>query len=149
MAYQGSHLFASLAIRVGLSIDQLNFLIAEGVALFIGILIRKYVRPKGNNVLKRHLICSLIGFLLALFCYGRSMIHLVIQSSITYSLLLYSPRRYVHLISFVFAMGYLSCMHIYRLIYEYGQYTLDVTGYLSYCLTSLFLKSTILISYEF
>ena len=133
MIYQGSQLFASLSSRVGLSADQLNFLIAEGVALFIGIFIRKYVRPRGNNVLKRHLICSLTGFLLALFCYGRSMVHLIIQSSISYSLLLYSPRRYVHMISFAFAMGYLSCMHIYRLVYEYGIYTLDVTGYFFYC----------------
>ncbi len=26
-------------------------------------------------------------------------------------------------------MGYLSGLHIYRLIYDYGNYTLDITGY--------------------
>jgi hypothetical protein len=26
-------------------------------------------------------------------------------------------------------MGYLSFLHIYRLIYDYGNYTLDISGY--------------------
>jgi len=29
---------------------------------------------------------------------------------------------------FVFAMGYLSALHIYRQTYDYGNYTLDITG---------------------
>jgi len=29
---------------------------------------------------------------------------------------------------FAWAMGYLCCGHIYRLVYDYGGYTLDITG---------------------
>ena len=29
---------------------------------------------------------------------------------------------------FVVSMGYLAVMHIYRQIYDYGGYTLDITG---------------------
>ena len=28
----------------------------------------------------------------------------------------------------MFAMGYMSAIHIYRQIYDYGNYTLDITG---------------------
>ena len=33
-----------------------------------------------------------------------------------------------HVVAFIFAMLYLSCNHVYRQVYDYGSYTLDVTG---------------------
>lgn len=37
---------------------------------------------------------------------------------------------YFFRVTFVFAIAYLSGLHIHRMIYEYGEYTLDITRYL-------------------
>ncbi|CAF3579353.1 unnamed protein product [Rotaria sp. Silwood1] len=55
-SYRGSHIFNFAAKRTGLPIDQFNFLIAEILALIFAICFRRYLPPKPNNVLKRHLI---------------------------------------------------------------------------------------------
>jgi len=35
----------------------------------------------------------------------------------------------MQLLVFVASLGYLCVGHVYRLIYDYGGYTLDITGY--------------------
>lgn len=93
-----------------------------------GFLFRSYLKPCPQNTLRRHLVAILWGIILGHFCFGRHMWHLFFQTFVSYLALEFCPRRYVHLFTFVFAMGYLSGLHIYRLITDYGSFTLDITG---------------------
>ena len=127
-SYQGSEILGFLSKAAGLPIDQFNFLTSQLLAILIGLLFRKYLPPCPQNTLKRHLVAILVGFLLGHFCYGRQMWHLFFQGFVCYLALDFCPRKYVHLFIFVFSMGYLSALHIYRQIYDYGNYTLDITG---------------------
>jgi len=128
MVYQGSHALKFVADTVGLPLDQFNFLVVQFVALISGFLFRRYMRPCPKNTLKRHLVAILWGILLGHFCFGRQMWHLFCQAFVAYLLLMFVPRKYVHLAVFFFSMAYLSGLHIYRMIYDYGNYTLDITS---------------------
>jgi hypothetical protein len=55
-SYRGSHIFSFAAKYVGIQIDQFNFLLSEILALIFAICFRRYLPPKPNNLIKRHLI---------------------------------------------------------------------------------------------
>ena len=38
-------------------------------------------------------------------------------------------KKWMPVLVFVVAMGYLAICHIYRMVLDYGGYTLDITGY--------------------
>ncbi|CAF0779940.1 unnamed protein product [Rotaria sordida] len=126
--YRGSHIFSFAAKRTGLPIDQFNFLTAEILALIFAICFRNYLPPKPNNLLKRHLIASLLGIALGQLCFGSQIWHLILQSCISYLMLCIIPRKHSYKVVFVFCMAYMSAIHIHRIIYDYGNYTLDISG---------------------
>lgn len=128
MGYQGSRLLEFIADSAGIQIDQFNFFLSQIIALVSGLFFRSYLKPCPQNTLRRHLIAILWGIILGHFCFGGQMWHLFFQAFVSYLTLEFCPRRYVHLVAFVFNMGYLSGQHIYRLIYDYGNYTLDITS---------------------
>jgi hypothetical protein len=103
-------------------------MISQIIAIIVGLLFRSYLKPCPQNTLKRHLVALLVGMLLGHFFYGRQMWHLFFQAIVSYLALELCPRRYVHLVVFFFSMGYLSGLHIYRILYDYGNYTLDISG---------------------
>lgn len=127
-SYSGSRIFEFVANGTGLPLDQLNFMLCQFVAIISGLVFRKYLKPCPQNTLRRHLVALLWGIVLGHFCFGKQMWHLFFQAFVSYLALEFCPRRYVHLFTFVFAMGYMSAIHIYRQIYDYGNYTLDITG---------------------
>jgi len=126
--YQGSFLFASIANAAGLPIDQFNFLFSEFFALFLAVLFRKFLPAKPSHTFIRHVVASILGIALGFFCFGTPIYHIFLQSSIVYALLYFLPASHSHLVVFVFSMIYMSAVHIHRLIYDYGNYTLDVSG---------------------
>ena len=128
MYYQGSRLLSPISSALDVPIDQINFVFTELFAVIVGLLFRKYLPPSPKNTLKRHLVEISIGLSLDYFCYGINFIHVVLQSFVSYLLILYAPRNYVHLLVFFFTMGYLTIMHIQRQIYDYGHYTVEVSG---------------------
>ncbi|CAF3143433.1 unnamed protein product [Rotaria socialis] len=126
--YRGSHIFSFAAKRTGLGLDQFNFLIAEILAFIFAICFRRYLPPKPNNLIKRHLIASLLGIALGQFCFGSQIWHLIVQSCVSYLMLCIIPPKHSFKVIFVFCMIYMSAIHIHRLIYDYGNYTLDISG---------------------
>lgn len=128
MTYAGSQIFRFISDRAGLPLDQLNFMISQIIALIAGLLFRSYIKPCPKNTLRRHLVALLLGIVLGHFCFGKQMWHLFFQAFVTYLLLEFCPRKYVHISTFVFCMGYLSFVHIHRQIYDYGNFTLDISG---------------------
>lgn len=126
--YAGSRIFQFASDATGIPLDQFNFMICQLVAIISGLLFRSYLKPCPKNTLKRHLVTLLWGIALAHFCFGKSMWHMFFQAFVIYLSLEFCPRRYVHIFSIVFGMGYLSAVHIHRQIYDYGNYTLDISG---------------------
>ncbi|CAF0827506.1 unnamed protein product [Didymodactylos carnosus] len=126
--YKGSHIFKYFSKFTGLPLDQFNFILAQTLALIIAICFRRYLPPKPENVLKRHLLGALIGIAIGQFCFGQQIWHLIVQSCVSYLMLFMLKPKYSYLVVFVFCILYLSFIHIHRLIFDYGNYTLDISG---------------------
>ncbi|KAJ8321692.1 hypothetical protein KUTeg_000163 [Tegillarca granosa] len=112
--YVGSRIFQSIADAFGLPIDQFNFLACMLFGLGFGFYFRDALSPRRTSVVNRHIIDQLW--------------HLVALSTVCYAVMMFGPRHLIHKIVFVISMGYVCTLHIYRQYYDYGGYTLDVTG---------------------
>lgn len=126
--YDGSQVLWSLTDVTGLPIDQINFLASQFIALVLGYVYREYAGPDKASANQRHLIQVLIGIPLTYFCFGRQILHLITQSIICFLLLRFLEPGIMEKAVFMAAMAYLCICHIYRTIYDYGGYTLDITG---------------------
>ncbi|CAF1375050.1 unnamed protein product [Rotaria sp. Silwood1] len=127
-SYTGSRLFTPVANILGLSIDQFNFLFAELLSLIFAICFRRFLPPKQSNILSRHLVVSFLGIAICHFCFGSQIWHIIVQSSVTYLMFYVIHPKHSYLVIFIFCMIYMSAVHIHRLIYDYGNYTLDISG---------------------
>ncbi|CAL1538713.1 unnamed protein product [Lymnaea stagnalis] len=126
--YGGSLLLKPLADAIGLPIDQINFLVCQLVALTLAFPFRSYLSVEKVGVKARHIVETVVGILLTLFCFGNQIWHLLFQSVVSYICLAFGGKTYSHGLVFTFSMVYLSVCHIYRQVYDYGGYTLDITG---------------------
>ena len=100
-----------------------------------------------NSFLQESLVfilASFLGVALGYFCFGTQIWHLIAQSSIVYFMLYFVPPKHSYLVIFAFCMIYMSAgeslsqvqtahclaplVHIHRVIYDYGNYTLDISG---------------------
>jgi len=58
----------------------------------------------------------------------RQIIHLMAQSIICFVLMHFLEPGIMEIAVLIVAMAYLCICHSYRMIYDYGGYTLDITG---------------------
>ncbi|PVD32266.1 hypothetical protein C0Q70_07699 [Pomacea canaliculata] len=126
--YAGSQLLMPLVSVVGLPLDQLNFLVCQCAALALAIPFRKVLSPSTTKPSVRLIVELVAGLALALFCFGYQVWYLIVQSTISYFVMMFGSPQWSHKVVFVFCIIYLSVAHIYRQIYDYGGYTLDITG---------------------
>ncbi|XP_059166202.1 lysophospholipid acyltransferase 2-like isoform X2 [Physella acuta] len=84
--------------------------------------------PEKVGANTRHVVETLVGVILTVFCFGMQIWHLMAQSLVSYVFLAYGGKKHSHTFVFLFSMLYLSICHIYRQVYDYGGYTLDITG---------------------
>jgi len=61
-------------------------------------------------------------------CVCSQVVHLAVQSFVCLLMMHMLRPGVMEKAVFAWAMGYLCCGHIYRLVYDYGGYTLDITG---------------------
>ncbi|GFS18165.1 lysophospholipid acyltransferase 2 [Elysia marginata] len=106
----------------------INFLACQLVALCVAFPFRSIFSVEKVGSKTRHYIETGVGMLLTLFCFGYQIWHLIVQSMVSYAVMAYGGRRFSHALVFAFSMIYLSVCHIYRQVYDYGGYTLDITG---------------------
>ncbi|ELU07319.1 hypothetical protein CAPTEDRAFT_24585, partial [Capitella teleta] len=106
----------------------LNFLVCQLVALLLGFPFRSVLAPEKTSTHVRHLVQIAIGIPMCYFCFGSQMLHYLISSLVCYGLMVSMKPGIMEKAVFVVSMGYLAVMHIYRQVYDYGGYTLDITG---------------------
>ncbi|XP_069053348.1 lysophospholipid acyltransferase 2b isoform X3 [Lepisosteus oculatus] len=106
-----------------------NFVVCQLFALLTAFWFRLYLHPSKTSTFVRHVVATLLGFYLALFCFGWYALHFLIQSGITYSMMIFSGVENMHKYCFVAALGYLSFCQITRVyVFDYGLYSADFTG---------------------
>ncbi|VEL16404.1 unnamed protein product [Protopolystoma xenopodis] len=127
--YTGSRLFDPLSQLVGVSLDQINFVLVCLATLCLGLVMRRWFAPPRYSAHARATLEILFGVMLVSFCFGQQLRVLLLQSAIAYVFLLIIPnRRTAAVVVTAWSMLYLSAVHLCRLHYDYGGYTLDISG---------------------
>ncbi|XP_014609872.1 PREDICTED: lysophospholipid acyltransferase 1 [Polistes canadensis] len=126
--YDGFRTFSWFADFVGLPIDQANFVITQFIALLLAGLFRSSLSHKVVKPATRHWFGLTIGLALGYFCFGRQAIHLVGLPVFCYTAMRTQNAACMQRAVLVVALAYLSTIHIHRQLYDYGSYTLDITG---------------------
>lgn len=126
--YDGSRFLRPITEFTGLPIDQANFLACQLFALAVGFVYREYFGPHRVSPFSRHIVQIAIGIPLTYFCFGRQIIHLIAQSVVCFILMRFLEPGIMEKVVLVAAIAYLCICHSYRTIYDYGGYTLDITG---------------------
>ncbi|XP_053057238.1 lysophospholipid acyltransferase 2 isoform X3 [Acinonyx jubatus] len=125
----GSTLLQPLSNAVQLPIDQVNFVVCQLFALLAAVWFRTYLHSSKTSCFIRHVVATLLGLYLALFCFGWYALHFLVQSGISYCIMIIIGVENMHKYCFVFALGYLTVCQITRVyIFDYGQYSADFSG---------------------
>ncbi|XP_069764066.1 lysophospholipid acyltransferase 1 isoform X2 [Narcine bancroftii] len=99
----GSRVLHPLSVFLNVPLDQVNFAVCQLFALLAAFGFRLYLSPSRAGPVVRHVVMTMIGICLAIFCFGWY--------------------------SFVAAMGYLTVCQISRVyIFNYGLLSTDFSG---------------------
>uniref|UniRef100_A0AAY4AKV8 Uncharacterized protein n=1 Tax=Denticeps clupeoides TaxID=299321 RepID=A0AAY4AKV8_9TELE len=125
----GSAALRPLSELVNLPLDQVNFVVCQLFALATAFWFRLYLHPSKTSPFIRHVVATLLGFYLALFCFGWYALHFLVQSGLTYGIMIFAGVEHMHKYCFVLALGYLTFCQITRVyVFDYGMYSADFTG---------------------
>ncbi|KAM4625390.1 lysophospholipid acyltransferase 2 [Polymixia lowei] len=125
----GSTLLQPISEIINLPLDQVNFVVSQLFALLTAVWFRLYLHPSKTSPFIRHVVATLLGFYLALFCFGWYALHFLVQSGLSYSLMVFAGLEHMHKYCFIVALGYLSFCQITRVyVFDYGMYSADFTG---------------------
>uniref|UniRef100_A0A3B4CN89 Membrane bound O-acyltransferase domain containing 2a n=1 Tax=Pygocentrus nattereri TaxID=42514 RepID=A0A3B4CN89_PYGNA len=117
-----NHMKNSYLVRV-------NFVVCQLFALLTACWFRLYLHPSKTSPFIRHVVATLLGFYLALFCFGWYALHFLVQSGLTYGIMIFTGVEHMHRYCFVVALGYLTLCQITRVyVFDYGMYSADFTG---------------------
>lgn len=126
--YDGFRTFAWLSDIIGLPIDQVNFVLTQFTALGFAGLLRSSLNPSVVSPATRHAFGLVIGLFLGYFCFGNQAIHLAGLPAICYVAMRTQDPRVMQKHVLTLALCYLSSVHLYRQVYDYGSYSLDISG---------------------
>uniref|UniRef100_A0A1B0CWJ1 Uncharacterized protein n=2 Tax=Lutzomyia longipalpis TaxID=7200 RepID=A0A1B0CWJ1_LUTLO len=117
-----------LAELTDLPIDLINFLISQCLALLLASFFRSVLHPSKVPASVRHAIGLVLGLFFGYFCFGQQAIHIAGLPAICYIVIRTQNPQIVQRLVMVVALLYLSCIHLHRQYYDYGSYSLDITG---------------------
>eukprot|EP00064_Thunnus_orientalis_P009396 superscaffoldBa00001187_g9420 len=108
---------------------QVNFVAGQLFALLMAVWFRIYLHPSKTSPFIRHVVATLLGFYLALFCFGWYSLHFLVQSGLSYSVIVFAGLEHMHKYCFMVTLGYLILCQITRVyVFDYGMYSADFTG---------------------
>uniref|UniRef100_A0A3Q4G2F9 Membrane-bound O-acyltransferase domain-containing protein 2-like n=2 Tax=Neolamprologus brichardi TaxID=32507 RepID=A0A3Q4G2F9_NEOBR len=112
-----------------LPLDSVNFVACQLFALLMAVWFRIYLHPSKTSPFIRHVVATLLGFYLALFCFGWYSLHFLVQSGLSYSVMVFAGLENMHKYCFIVTLGYLILCQITRVyVFDYGMYSADFTG---------------------
>ncbi|KAL3276761.1 hypothetical protein HHI36_012128 [Cryptolaemus montrouzieri] len=126
--YPGNTIFSGLTDVTGMALDQVNFVVSQIILLFLANVLRTYFHPSKSRAETRHWFEMIVGLLAGLFCFGRHTAHLIIMPGICFIIMAKVNPAIMQRMVLVVSLTYLSTLHLYRQIYNYGSSNIDVTG---------------------
>lgn len=126
--HPGSTLFLGLSKSIGMALDQTNFVVSQIVLLLFAFILRTQLHPSKTKGTTRHWFELIVGLLAGLFCFGRHILHIFVMPGICYIVMSKVDPKPMPRIVLAISLIYLSILHLYRQIYDYGSSNVDITG---------------------
>lgn len=126
--YDGSRLFSLITEYTGIPIDQINFVVTQLVALGIAPVLRSAFHPSKTKPEVRHALGLITGLCIGYFAFGMQAVHLAGLPALCYIIIRTQDPQIMQRMVLAVSIFYLSCIHLHRQVYDYGSFTLDVTG---------------------
>uniref|UniRef100_A0A665UF80 Membrane-bound O-acyltransferase domain-containing protein 2-like n=1 Tax=Echeneis naucrates TaxID=173247 RepID=A0A665UF80_ECHNA len=128
-ACTGSSLLQPVSEIINLPLDQVNFVVCQLGALLSAFWFRLFLHPSRTSPFIRHVVATLLGLYFALFCFGWYALHFLVQSGLTYGIMILTGVEHMHKYCLLVALSYLSLCQITRVyVFDYGMYSADFTG---------------------
>uniref|UniRef100_A0A1I7XV25 MBOAT family protein n=1 Tax=Heterorhabditis bacteriophora TaxID=37862 RepID=A0A1I7XV25_HETBA len=125
--YDGSTVMQPISNLIGVEVDKVNFVLCMFSSLPLAFIYNKFMQANQVSRQIRTLFPLLIGLAFCFFCFGRAVKHLLANCLVSYALMYLAPSKHVHILVFIFSMGYLMVIHFYRWLIL-SAYYLDITG---------------------
>uniref|UniRef100_A0A3Q1CN38 Membrane bound O-acyltransferase domain containing 2b n=1 Tax=Amphiprion ocellaris TaxID=80972 RepID=A0A3Q1CN38_AMPOC len=109
--------------------DSVNFVVCQLCALISAFWFRLFLHPSKTSPFIRHVVATLLGLYFALFCFGWYALHFLVQSGLTYGIMILTGVEHMHKYCLLVALTYLSLCQITRVyVFDYAMYSADFTG---------------------
>ncbi|XP_011406119.2 PREDICTED: lysophospholipid acyltransferase 1-like [Amphimedon queenslandica] len=121
-------LFEELSTILSVPVDKVRYVTLFLVSFPLATLLRVVLHYSYTSPTIRHTVSALLGLFFGWICFQWQVFYLIGFVLIGYILLVTLPPSIVQRYSMIYALISISTGHIYRLITDYGGYTLDFTG---------------------
>ena len=119
-------LVGSVSEKVGVPLDQARFTVGVLLSFPVGLLMRAVVYH--IPLWSRHVLSMFLGSSLFWYIYRADMIHAFTCSIVVFLLLRFGPVKYSYILSFVWCIGYILCMHVHVMLTAYLSWSIDFTA---------------------
>lgn len=128
--YRGSRVLNPLATWMHVPLDQINYVFCGLLSIAFGhLLMRRKFSPSNSAPHTRAIVETVLGLFLLSFCFGNQLRVLLLQSVVAYAIMWLLPSsRLTAVVVTIWSMFYMTLVHLCRLQYDYGGYTMDISG---------------------
>lgn len=109
-------------ILENLTPDQQSLLLFILTSFPLALIMKLITNPNAKKIYN-----LVIGICLPILMYGSAFIHIAVSSIIVYLLVKYTSRLNIGRTVTLYAFAYLSILHLYRQLYDYGSWRMDIT----------------------
>ncbi|GFS14291.1 membrane-bound O-acyltransferase domain-containing protein 2-like [Elysia marginata] len=100
---------------IAIFLHQLNFVVAESSGILLGFLLRVALPHSINKPSWRLFYCLFWGIAFLLFLIGKSIWVVFLQIMVCYFIMKHGPQRYMSMLVFFFALGYMLVNYLIRI----------------------------------
>ncbi|XP_033108573.1 lysophospholipid acyltransferase 1-like [Anneissia japonica] len=118
-----------ISVKFKLRYVEINFIFCQLLALAFSYFFRWVLHPRRTSANTRHLAQIIFGIIVAYIAFGwNGLLHMFINSSICYVLMLTMSPSTVQIYVFFVSMVYMSGVHVYHQLGGFGVFNLDYIG---------------------
>ncbi|XP_071957009.1 lysophospholipid acyltransferase 2-like [Antedon mediterranea] len=118
-----------ISVKYKLRYVEVNFIFCQLLALAFSYFFRWVLHPRRTSATTRHLAQIIVGTIVAFIAFGWSgLIHMLLDASICYIMMLTISPTIVQRYVFVVSMVYMSGVHLYHQLQNFGVFNLDYIG---------------------